>query len=268
MNFSRWQILSICVICAAGILLALPNVVGQTALRFLPFENQIHLGLDLKGGSYLLLKVDADAAERERLESALDAVRHALRSATVEYTNLRVQDAAIMFQLRDAEKSGDVKKLLQPIAGTGLNADFGIDASESGEFTVKSTDVSARNRVNDTVERSIEIVRRRIDETGVNEPTIIRQGADRIAVQLPGLQDPDRVKRLLGTTAKLSFHLLSSEPASAAVPPPGTDYLFGTDAQRGPIRYAVQKRIEVDGSDLLNAHAGMNQQTSEWVVDF
>ncbi|MFZ0694356.1 MAG: protein translocase subunit SecD [Alphaproteobacteria bacterium] len=268
MRFSRWQILAICSVCVAGILLALPNVVGQNIARSLPFENQIHLGLDLKGGSYLLLKVDTDAADRQRLEGAINAVRRALRTADIQYINLRIQDAAIMFQLRDAGRIADVKKLLQPIAGNGVNADFGITASDAGEFAMKSAEASARNSANDTVERSIEIVRRRIDETGVSEPMIIRQGADRIAVQLPGLQDPDRIKRLLGTTAKLSFHLLNTDQPSTAVPPPGTEYLYGEDAQRRPNRYLVVKGIEVDGAHLRNATAAMNQQTNEWVVNF
>jgi len=268
MRFSRWQILAILSVCVAGVLLALPNVVGQKTVRFLPFENQIHLGLDLKGGSYLLLKVDIDAAERQRLEGAIDAVRHALRTADIQYTNLRIQDTAIVFQLRDAARIDDVKKLLQPLTGVGLNADFAISANDAGEFALKSAEAAATNRADDTVERSIEIVRRRIDETGVSEPLIVRQGRDRIAVQLPGLQDPDRVKRLLGTTAKLSFHLLSTDQSSNPVPPLGTEYLPGDDPRHGLNRYLVLKAIDVDGAHLRNASAGMNQQTSEWVVNF
>jgi protein-export membrane protein SecD len=268
MYFSRWQIFAIFAVCIAGVLLALPNAVGQDALRFLPFENQIHLGLDLKGGSYLLLKVEVDAAERERLDSAVDSVRRALRAAEIQYTNLGVQDGAVRFQLRDPGKIADVKKLLREVAGSGPNADFDVSATDAGDFALKPAAGGAQSRASDAVQRSIEIVRRRIDATGVSEPTITRQGADRIAVQLPGLQDPDRVKHLLGTTAKLTFHLLSTDQPSGGAPPPGTELLPGDSTAHGPERYLVRKHIEVDGSHLQNAHATANQQTGEWVVSF
>ncbi|MGO8866580.1 MAG: protein translocase subunit SecD [Alphaproteobacteria bacterium] len=270
MFYSRWQILAIGLACLVGVMLALPNVVGQNVLRFLPFERQIHLGLDLKGGSYLLLEVDTAAAERERLENVLDGVRRALRTANILYVDLRIEGGAVRFKVRDPGRLDDAKAALQPIVGSAAAPEYQITSSEGGELALASTEAVARERANDAVTRSIEIVRRRIDETGVNEPEISRQGTDRIAVELPGVQDPDRLKRLLGTTAKLSFHLLSLEtPAPGAPAPPGTEYLPGAaDAAHGGGRYLVERLVEVDGSHLTDAQAGTNSQNGEWVVNF
>ncbi|HKO09455.1 MAG TPA: protein translocase subunit SecD [Alphaproteobacteria bacterium] len=270
MFYTRWQIIAIGLACLVGVMLALPNIVGQNVLRFLPFERQIHLGLDLKGGSYLLLKVDTEAAERERLENVLDGVRRVLRTANILYTDLRIEGGAVRFKVRDSSRIDDARAALQPIVGSAAAPEYQITSGEGGELALTPTEVVARERANDAVARSIEIVRRRIDETGVNEPEIARQGTDRIVVQLPGVQDPDRLKRLLGTTAKLSFHLLSLEtPAPGAPAPPGTEYLPGTaDAGHGGGRYLVQRLVDVDGSHLTDAQAGTNSQNGEWVVNF
>jgi len=270
MFYSRWQILAVGLACLVGVLLALPNVVGQRALNFLPFERQIHLGLDLKGGSYLLLQVDTQAAERERLENVVDGVRRAFLSAHVLYVDLRIEGGAVRVKLRDPARQDDARQALQPILGPPSAPEYQLSAGEGGELALTPTEMVARDRANDAVTRSIEIVRRRIDETGVNEPEISRQGSDRIAVQLPGLQDPDRLKRLLGTTAKLTFHLLSQEtPAPGGVAPPGTEYLPGADegGHTGG-RYLVQRFVDVDGSHLTDAQAGTNGQTGEWIVNF
>ena len=269
MFYSRWQTLLVIAICIAGVFLALPNVASQGWLRLLPFDRQIHLGLDLKGGSYLLLKVDVETAERERLEGVIDNVRRVLRTANAQYTNLRVEGGAIKVDLRDTSRVDDVRSLLRPIAGIGGTADYDIASTDAGEITLKPTEVSLRDRASDAVQRSIEIIRRRIDETGVNEPSIARQGTDRISVQLPGVQDPERLKRLLGTTAKLSFRLLSTSPLPASgTAPPGTEILPAGEGSQGPARYLVQRTVEVDGAHLKDARATTNSQTGEWIVSF
>jgi protein-export membrane protein SecD len=269
MFYSRWKIIGILGIVVLGLLLALPNLAGPGLQSVLPFERQIRLGLDLKGGSYLLLQVDVAAAERERLENALDNVRRALRTANVQYLGLSVADGQIKFQLRDPARADDARTALEPVAGKGVNADYSITIDDKGDVALKPSDTAALDRARDAVERSIEIVRRRVDETGVNEPSIARQGDDRIVVQLPGLQDPDRLKRLLGTTAKMSFHLLSPAVVGADAPaPPGTEWLPAVEGQSGPSRYLVERRIDVDGAHLTDARAGTNPQTGEWVVNF
>ncbi|MGA7712028.1 MAG: protein translocase subunit SecD [Rhizomicrobium sp.] len=264
MIYSRWQIVLIAVACLLGVLFALPNAVSDRVLGYLPFEQRVHLGLDLRGGSYLLLKVDTAAAERERAQSIMDGVRRTLRKARISYENLQVQNGVIAFHLRDAGRATEVPALLQPVVGTGIGGDYELTKDTDGRFAFKPLESGMRTRASDAVDRSIEIIRRRIDETGVNEPTIARQGEDRIAVQLPGVNDPERVKRLLGTTAKMSFHLVSEAGTSDVgdvMILPGLDK---QDAQR----YAVLRRVDVDGAHLRNARAATNSQTGQWVVNF
>jgi SecD/SecF fusion protein len=269
MFYSGWKIFGILLACVIGVLLALPNLASPGVLHYLPFQRQVHLGLDLKGGSYLLLSVDIEAAERERLENALDNVRRVLRTANIQYTGLGVQDNQIKFQLRDPARADDARQALQEIAGKGAATDYAVAVSDTGEVSLKPSETAMTARARDAVERSIEIVRRRVDETGVNEPTIARQGTDRIVVQLPGLQDPDRLKRLLGTTAKMSFHLLSTAVPSPGGPaPPGTEYLPSAEGSQGPSRYLVERKVDVDGAHLTDARAGTNSTTGEWVVNF
>ena len=267
MFYSRWQIAAILFACLLGALFALPNVVEQGGLRYLPFDRQIHLGLDLKGGTYLLLQVDVEAAERERLAGTVDAVRRILRGANIHYADLRVERDSVELRVLDGNRIDEVRRLLQPVTGAGPDAEYALVSGEGGVLGLKATDVAVQSRANDAIDRSIEIVRRRIDESGVNEPNISRQGRDRIAVQLPGLQDPDRLKRLLGTTAKMTFRLLSTAvPDATGAETPGTELLRGADAT-GPARYLVGRAIEVDGSHLRDARATADQQGSGGVVD-
>jgi SecD/SecF fusion protein len=272
MHYTRWQIAVILSICALGVLLTMPNLFNATELASWPLQRQIHLGLDLKGGTYLLMEVDLKTVERERLESSLDTVRNKLRTTNVGYTNLEVRDDAIRLQLRDPSQAPEIARQLRDALSEGNLAEYQATTSPDGSIALSLTEASLRQRATQAIEQSIEIVRRRVDETGVTEPTIARQGGDRILVQLPGIQDPDRVKRLLGTTAKMTFRLLSPEPVPAnGRALPGTDILPSTNevaVDGKPRDYLVRKRIEVDGGDLTNATAGLNQQTGEWVVNF
>jgi len=139
MFYSRWQIVAIGLACLVGVMLALPNVVGQNVLRFLPFERQIHLGLDLKGGSYLLLEVDTEAAERERLENVVDGVRRALRTANILYVDLRIEGGAVRFKVRDPARVDDARAALQPIVGNAAAPEYQITSSEGGELALAPT---------------------------------------------------------------------------------------------------------------------------------
>ncbi|HUA52263.1 MAG TPA: protein translocase subunit SecD [Candidatus Sulfotelmatobacter sp.] len=272
MHYTRWQIVMILAVCAFGILFTVPNAFSPAMLADWPLQRQIHLGLDLKGGTYLLMEVDLQTVEHERLDSSLDTVRNKLRTLDVGYTNLEVRDKAIRLQLREPERAADIGKQLRDTLSEGLTDDYQVTTTPDGSIALGMTEASLRQLATQVIEQSIEIVRRRVDETGVVEPTIARQGADRILVQLPGIQDPERVKRLLGTTAKMTFRLLSPEPVPLnGRAPPGTDILPSTNEtgpDGKPRLFLVRKRIEVDGGNLTNATAGLNQQTGEWVVNF
>ncbi|MEI6987157.1 MAG: protein translocase subunit SecD [Rhodospirillaceae bacterium] len=261
----------------------MPNFFSREMMAGVPAwlpHRQIHLGLDLRGGSYLLLEVDMPVVIRERLAALQDGVRTQFRTANIGYINLTNDDHAVTFTLRDTKDRDEALKVLDvlsnvagsPAIGSGVK-ELEIAISSEGAGSIILSQVALHNKAVRAVEQSIEIVRRRIDETGVNEPTIARQGENRILVQLPGVDDPDRIKRLLGQTAKLTFRLLGSdtEAASGRVPP-GFELLPSADVERrgggGPARYLVRKRIEVDGGNLTDAKAGANSQSGEWIVNF
>ena len=280
--FARWKVYAIIGICLAGVIFTLPNLFSREDMNSLPSwlpHRQIHLGLDLRGGSYLLLEVDMPAVVKERLNTLQDGVRSQFRTANIGYVNLTNDDKAVTFTLRDPkdrdEALKDIKSLSNTVGGVGYNTgveELQTEIDANGNATITLAEAALHDKASRAVEQSIEIIRRRIDETGVNEPTIARQGENRILVQLPGVDDPDRIKRLLGQTAKLTFRLLGNdtEAASGRVPP-GFELLPSADVDRramGPARYLVRKRIEVDGGNLTDARAGANSQTNEWVVNF
>jgi len=270
MYFSRLKAAAILGVCLLGLLVSLPNVLPAPA-SWMPWRT-VHLGLDLKGGSYLLMEVDMKAVIKERLDGLLDAVRQALRPGGIFYQTLEAQpdQDRILLRLRDPTKTDAAMAALAPLVqrdGPNNAPDMDIATSEPGTITLTLSQVALNARAAGAVQQSIEIVRRRIDETGVVDPQITRQGDSRIVVQLPGIEDPNRIKELLGKTAHMTFRLVD-ETASATPgvqPPPGVEFL---PMQEGGGKIAVRKRVDVDGADLTDARAGTNGQTGEWVVNF
>ncbi|MDB5364986.1 MAG: secD [Rhodospirillales bacterium] len=275
--FSRWKIGLILAVCAASILFSLPNLFPKASLpAWLP-SRQVNLGLDLRGGSYLLMQVDLSALTKERLEGTLDQVRAKLREAKIAYSGLEVRNDGIEVTLRDpAQREAAAAALRdvgtgdgQPAMLGGQGNDFAVTTPAEGVVRLTLTPQAAQAKGAQAIEQSIEIVRRRIDQTGVNEPQIARQGTDRILVQLPGVDDPDRIKRLLGTTAKMNFHLLDDSQTDPTKPaPPGSMWVNSDERGRPGAKYLVKRKIEVSGSNLTDARATTNQQTGQWVVTF
>lgn len=272
--FARWKVAAILGVILLGVLLSLPNVIPRSVMpSWLP-ARQISLGLDLRGGSYLLLEVDLNAVVRERLEGLADGARTRLRAANIGYLNLQADPANERLTLR-VRDPGQVQAALAalrelaspvPVGGGATAPDLELSAAEDGAITVGLNDAALRARASSAVEQSVEIVRRRIDETGVAEALIARQGQNRVLVQLPGVEDPNRIKELLGRTARMTFRLVDDTAnPQAAVPPPGVEFLEG---EQPGSRFAVRRRIEVDGANLSDARAGQNAQTGEWVVNF
>jgi preprotein translocase subunit SecD len=282
MFFARWKVWTIVMACLAGVILTLPNLVSRADMDGLPDwvpHRQINLGLDLRGGSYLLLEVDLATVVRERIENMTDSARTALRQANVAFSAIEPRERALIVRLRDAAQTEEARRALRDLvtlSGNALSgtqtADFEMSATPDGVVTLTVTEAGLREKATQAIAQSIEIIRRRIDETGVNEPQIARQGADRILVQLPGVDDPDRIKRLLGTTAKMTFRLLDPASGDPAVTraPPGAEILQSDRERDGaqPRRYVVRRRVEVEGANLTNARASFNNQTGEWVVNF
>ena len=268
--FEPWKVILICVVCALGVLLSLPNLFTSEQLARLPGwipKKQVALGLDLRGGSYLLLQVDVAAAERERLNSTVESVRNALRDARIGYTGLNVEGDAIVVTIRDADRIADARQILAK-----LDTDLAVEITAGGAGSIRFTQAATEARRRQAVEQSIEIIRRRIDETGTKEPTIQRQGQDRILVQLPGVEDPEHVKALLGRTAKLTFQLVDAnvnlEDARRGRLPPGDEILQAQEERGsgGPTHYVVRKRVMVGGDMLVDAQATF--QDNQPVVSF
>ena len=251
----RWQVILILAVLLAGLIFALPNVLQRETAEGLPGwvpSEQVNLGLDLQGGSYLLLEADIDSVIREQVENLVDGTRAGLRRAKIGYTGLGVSGEAVVFTLRDTTLRNEVREIV-----SGFGNDLLISSNDEGEFEIRFTDQSLAERRNSVIEQSIEVVRRRIDETGTREPSIQRQGERRILIQLPGVRDPERIKSLLGQTAKLTFHFLDETVRRPGVDltPAGTMILPSdeVDASGEPIIYAIKKRVMVSGETLIDA---------------
>ena len=239
-----------------GIGFAAPNLLSRQTAQSLPDwvpKEQINLGLDLQGGSHLLLEVDLAAVTREQLDNLVDTLRTDLRRARIGYTALGTEGNAVTFRVRDPADIEAARKIVRDAA-----SDILVNVSEDGTFNISYTEQALQQRRKNVVQQSIEIVRRRIDELGTREPAIQRQGDQRILVQLPGVRDPERIKEILGKTAKLTFRFVdeTAVPDPSRVPP-GEEVLPSEekDAAGNPIRYVVKKRVMVGGDTLTDARA-------------
>ncbi len=271
-DFPPWKKFLVVLVCVLGLAYAAPNVVPSSYTEELPgwLPNKgVSLGLDLRGGSHLLLEVEVQAVIDEYLDSLIDGARAELRKERIRYLGLGKQNGAVSVRIPDAADRDKAVALLKDIDGEA-------EATLDGERIVLSLgDQSLNERTTSAVQQSIEIIRRRIDETGVREPTIQRQGEDRIIVQLPGIDDPERVKRLIGKTARLTFQMVdvenSIQDASQGRVPPGSLLLPMLDNARGaggPEQILVKKRVDVHGENLTDAQPSFDGRTNEPVVSF
>ena len=264
MYYSRARTAAVLAVCLLGLLLCLPNFVRLPAGLPLP---QIHLGLDLRGGSYLLMRVDLDALTHERLDTLTDQVRQSLLGAGLGYRNLgpdRSRGAVTFTPRTPSERDRDLSTLAA--LPTTTPNEFAVSSLPDGRIAVTLSPAALRLRARDAVAQSIEIVRRRIDATGAVDPDITRQGDDRIVVQLPGVSDPNRIKQLLGTTAKMTFHLVAEGVSPQGAVPPGVDLLPMQDDPHQLV--PVMHHVDVDGADLTNASASRDTQTGGWAINF
>ena len=266
MYFSKLKTSVVVGLCVLGVLLCIPNVM-QAPVGWLPWR-QVHLGLDLRGGSYLLLEVDMAAVAKERLTAMAEGVRTVLRGK-VQFQPPTVQapQNRVTVRLVNPAQQADAIPLLQAAASSaGGPPEYDVASTTPGEITMTLSPEALRDRANSAVQQSIEIVRRRIDETGVLDPQITRQGDDRIVVQLPGVEDPNRIKELIGKTAKMTFRLVDDNASLTGPPPPGVDFLPMED--QPSVKVPVRRLVEVDGADLTDARPGQDQQSGQWVVNF
>jgi SecD/SecF fusion protein len=267
MRNSPWLVTTYLVIIFLGILVALPNVIPQSTLDRLPAwlpHSRVALGLDLRGGSHLVLEVDRADLINERVQSLLQDARRVLRDKNITTTAIRRTGDTVTVALRDAAQRGaavtELQTLSNPVnAGTTIGgSDLAINTPSDNTITIAQTEAGINSHITGAVDQSLEIIRQRVDQVGVAEPTIQRIGSDRVLVQLPGEQDPTRLRQLLGSTAKMSFHLLGQQGEA------GVTMLAD---ERGN-QYPVLDRVELSGDRLTDARAAFDQQTNEPVVNF
>jgi preprotein translocase subunit SecD len=273
--FTRWKAAAILVTALVVCLLAVPNFFPESTIRHWPVWAQRHivLGLDLQGGSHLLLEVDSGAVRKEQLQSINDDVLRVLRAARIPFTGRVIRGNTVEVRItRDTDVDTAVSKLRelsQPMTGIlGSTGQRNIEVTENaGLVTVAPTDPALLERVRQAVDQSIQIIERRVNELGLVEPTIQREGANRILVQVPGLQDPSRLKEILGKTAKLDFRMvdmsMTVEQAQEAHPS-DSEILDGEGGQK----WLIEKRVLVSGADLTDAQPGFDQRTNEPIVTF
>ena len=279
--FSRWKSVGIWLAVLIGLVFALPNLLPQSTRDSLPDwlpKQPMTLGLDLRGGSHILLQIDREDLIADRLEVVRDDIRTLLREERVGYTGLSGSGRSVQVRIRDAEDIEAAREALAPLIapistgvfGTGSVTEVEFEEPEAGLFRYTLTEGGINYRVVSAVSQSIEVVGRRVNELGTTEPIIQRQGDDRILVQVPGLDDPQRLKDILGQTAKLTFRFvdqtMSADDALQGRPPAGTEILYSPDDP--PIPYLIENRIIVSGENLVDAQATFDQRTNEPVVSF
>ena len=263
MHTSRLRLAIYAAAVVFGILAALPNLLPGKLLAALPDvlpKKQITLGLDLRGGSHIVLEVDAGGLVKEHLQRLTADARSQLRKASIG-ASIRSDANSVFVTLRDAKEASSAQALLKRLvgqsAGTG-SPEIEISKPAASQIVLKLNREGLRDRVNAATEQSLEIIRRRIDQIGVAEPTIQRVGSNRILVQLPGVQDPTRIRELLGSTAKLSFHLLSAGGV-------GTRTLPGSDDGQ---LYTIQDHVAMAGDRLSDARSGFDERTGQPIINF
>jgi len=279
--FSRWKSIAIWLIVLLGVLFSLPNLFSQSTLDRLPDwlpKQQMTLGLDLQGGSHILLQIDQQDLIDERLVTTRDDIRNLLREARIGYTGLSGSGRYVQVRIRDAGEVAAAKTALatltEPVSsgmlGTGVVSELALSEPEPGLLRFSLTDSGIDYRRSTALAQSIEVVGRRINELGTTEPIVQRQGDDRILVQVPGLQDPQRLKDLLGQTAKLTFQMVDQTvPVQEAIngrPPAGSSVLYSNDDP--PVPYLIEDRVIISGENLVDAQATFDQRTQEPVVSF
>ncbi|MEG6509415.1 protein translocase subunit SecD [Methyloligella sp. 2.7D] len=285
LHFQRWKVVLILGVVIVGILCALPNVFPSKTVAELPDwlpHKQVNLGLDLQGGAHLLYEIDQQQLIDDWLGNIRGEVRGALRTARIGYTNLGVKPGQKQVSVRirdgfDLDKAYDaLSELAAPInqgafGGMSGGKDLDVEQADNRQITLTITDAGLTQRMNGAIESSIETIRRRIDAFGTTEPSIQRQGADRILVQFPGIQDVQRLKGLINETGKLDFKLVdpaanAQEVAASKRPPAGDELVYSADEP--PVPYVLKEDSLVSGESLVDSQPGFDGRTGEPIVTF
>ena len=254
-NYPLWKSLIIFLVIFSGIIFSIPSILYQEDTENWFLENKINLGLDLQGGSYLLLEVQSDVLFKEELENISDSIRLISRNFQINLTDINIQDDQISFRFMNSLKLEDIRKeFIRNYNNVNVVINNNILKVIINDNFKKSIRESA-------LKQSLEIVRKRIDESGTKEPLIQRSGKNRILLQLPGVKDPERIKELLGKTAKLTFHMVDDEDQTSLQSnkaPFGK--LIVSDFYDSNTKYLVEKKSKVGGENLIDAKGSFDPQ--------
>jgi len=266
--FPRWKVWGISLLCALGVLLAVPSLLPTQAREVLPAWAQavkINLGLDLAGGSHLLLEAETSDVARQRLDSMEDLIRREMRRGGIRIGELSTQGGQLSFVVRDPGQADEAaqaaRNQAQPV-GFAQSPDWNVAVEGGNRIVMRQTDAGVEQAIAQAMTNARGVIDRRINLTGTLEPTIIQQGANRIVVQVPGVEDPEALKRLIGRTVRLEFKLLAEnvteDQLQSGRAPIGTQILPYPEG--GPnARIAVQRRAMVTGDRIADARQAFDE---------
>ncbi|MBY8978124.1 protein translocase subunit SecD [Rhodobacteraceae bacterium NNCM2] len=279
--FALWKRIVVIGLCLLGLLFAAPNLLDKETRDSLPDwlpHDSVNLGLDLRGGAHLLVEVQVSEVVAERMLNLRSDAATALRDADIRrFTNLKAGDDFVSVRItnpEDLERARDaLESLAQPVGGAlgfaqGLGGP-GLEVTDAGDqlLKIQMTEAAVVALTDRTISQSLEIVRRRIDESGTREPTIQRQGEDRILIQVPGIGSADELLDLIGRTAKLSFHAVEDFGPNVGAPGPGEYVVQGTEEEGGG-SYLLERRSILTGDNLVDSQMGFHPDTGLPIVNF
>jgi len=279
-GLSRWKRMGLWLVTLAIIFFAAPNMVPRQVLGLLPdrlFMTQAAFGQELQGKSRLLLEVARDELIDERVKSLLGEIRSRLRNAMIAYDGLASSERAVQVRVHNTadieEATTALADLLVPASvaeGTDPVNEVSFEELERGFFKYTLTDAGIDYRVGSAVEKSVEVIDRRLHELGIADPIIERQGADRILVEITGLHDQQRLMDIVVRPSRLTFQWVDqSVPVEDAInghPPVGSSILYSID--QPPMPFLVEDRVVISDENILDARAAADESTSEPVIRF
>ena len=252
-NYPIWKIFTVFLFLSLGIIFAVPSILYKEDSGNWYLDNRLNLGLDLQGGSYLLLEVQTDVLITEELENFSDTIRIISRENRIKINNIELLNDELKIRFETSDNLDEIRSsFLQNYRSVKFKLNNNIASITIDDLYKKSIRDSA-------IKQSLEIVRKRIDESGTKEPLIQRSGKERILLQLPGVKDPERIKDLLGKTAKLNFHMVDdddSKSLSLNLAPFGK--MIRADINNEEIRYLLEKKSKVGGENLIDAKASFD----------
>ena len=279
LDFPRWKKWLVILTTVIGVLFALPSILPPSVTSYFPARfaaTKINLGLDLSGGSHLLLEADVRDVEKQRLSRMEESVRLEMRRADpkIDIGDISTIGGELSFFVRSpSQVDAAVEKARGLTTGIGVTGqrDWNVAVRDTTRIVMTPTQAGLDDEINKALDTARNVVAKRIDPDGTKEVTVIRQGKDRILVQVPGLQDPEGLKQLLGKTAKLEFKLVdqTADPAQVELgnAPPGSQVLPYPDSPGTLKKIAVQRRVMVSGDQLIDANQGYDQRDNSPVVN-